>query len=134
MKILLDTHIMLWALSGDSKLPEKAREMILDSRNDIYYSLASLWEIEIKHLSHPEALPITAKEVSGYCFQAGYQSLPVRETHIFALGSLSRAEGAPPHKDPFDRILICQALVDDMLFLTHDSLIPAYNEACIIAV
>ena len=83
MKILLDTHILLWALSGDPRLPEKAEKMILDRRNDIYYSLASLWEIEIKHLAHPEALPVTAKEISEYCIQAGYQSLCQSERHIF---------------------------------------------------
>lgn len=66
--------------------------------------------------------------------QSGYQILPIREKHIFSLGNLSRDEKAPPHKDPFDRLLICQASSEDMLFVTHDSLIPAYDELNIVYV
>ena len=132
MKILLDTHILLWALSGDSRLPVKAEKLILDNKNEIFYSY--VWEIELKHLAHPEELSVTAEKISVYCLQAGFQSLPIKEKHIFALGNLEREEGAPPHKDPFDRILICQASTEGMLFVTHDSLIPAYKEPCIIAV
>ncbi len=70
MRILLDTHILLWALSNDAKLPEKARELIEDEGNEIYYSMISLWEVEIKHLAHPDMMPVSAEEISGYCRQA----------------------------------------------------------------
>lgn len=134
MKVLLDTHILLWTLSNDAKLSEKAAKLIENNENEIYYSMISLWEIEIKRLTHPDVMPVSAKEISGYCEQAGFQKISVKEKHIFAMGGLKRAKGTPPHKDPFDRMLICQAVTENMVFITHDSLIPGYNEKCILAV
>ncbi len=134
MKILLDTHILLWAITNDPRLPEKARELIVNVENDLYYSLISLWEVELKHLSHPDAMPLTAKELAGYCEQSGFQSVLIREKHIFALEKLTREEAALPHKDPFDKILICQASMDKMLFVTHDSLLAGYRDDCILSV
>lgn len=134
MKFLLDTHILLWAISNDARLPEKARKLIEDEKNEIYYSVISLWEVEIKRLAHPEAMPVVAEELAGFCEESGFQRIWVKERHIFALSGLKREKSALPHKDPFDRMLICQALVENMLFITHDSLIPGYNEPCILAV
>lgn len=132
MRILLDTHILLWALSNDDKLPEKARELILNEENDIYYSVISLWEVEIKHLAHPDMMPVSAKEISGYCEQSGYKQITIKEDHIFTMKELKREKCVPPHKDPFDRMLICQADVEKMVFITHDSLISGYNKSCIL--
>lgn len=134
MKILLDTHILLWALSNDMRLPEKAKKLIENAENEIYYSLISLWEVEIKHQAHPDAMTVSSKEIAEYCRQSGYQKMSIKEIHVFALTKLKREEGAPPHKDPFDRMLICQASVENMIFITHDSLIPSYTELCILAV
>ena len=134
MNILLDTHILLWALSNDGRLSKKARELIENTENRIFYSLVSLWEVELKRLAHPDAMPICAKELSQYCEQSGYQKLSIKESHIFAMSTLKRKENALPHKDPFDRMLICQASVEHMMFITHDSLIPDYDEPCILAV
>lgn len=134
MKILLDTHILLWAITNDPQLPEKARKLIENEENEIYYSLVSLWDVEIKHLSHPDAMPVTAKELVEYCEQSGFQSILIREKHIFALEKLTRKEAVLPHKDPFDKILICQASVENMLFVTHDSLLAGYHEGCIMSV
>lgn len=134
MKILLDTHILLWAISNDARLSEKARKLIGNEENEIYYSIVSLWEVEIKRLSHPDVMPLTAKQLVEYCIQSGFQEILVKDKHIFALGSLKREKGAPSHKDPFDRILICQASIENMIFITHDSLILGYNEPCIMSV
>lgn len=134
MKLLLDTHILLWAISNDSKLPEKARKLIENEENEIYYSIVSLWEVELKRLAHPNAMPVTAEELAEYCVQSGFQRLLIIEKHIYALAGLKRDENAPLHKDPFDRILICQAAAENMIFITHDSLIPRYKEPCILAV
>ena len=128
MKILLDTHILLWALAGDEKLPEKARRLILDEENEIYYSIAAPWEVEIKRIAHPDKMDLSAEEMAGYCSEAGYYCLPIREEHIFLLKDLARPESAQPHKDPFDRIMICQAVAENMLFVTHDSLLDDYGE------
>lgn len=134
MKILLDTHILLWALSNDERLPEKAKKLIENEENEIYYSIISLWEVEIKHLAHSDAMPLSAKEFSKYCEEAGFQQISVNENHIFTMKNLMRTNDAPPHKDPFDRILICQASLENMIFVTHDFLISYYTEPCILYV
>lgn len=134
MKLLLDTHILLWTLSDDPHLSEKARKLLENAENDIYYSIASIWEIQMKYLAHPEQMGFTAEQVVRYCEESGFYKLPVKEEHIFCLKNLKRPETAPIHKDPFDKIMICQAMVENMLFITHDHLIPAYNEPCIYAV
>ena len=71
MKVLLDTHILLWALSNDLRLPEKARKLIENENNEIYYSIISLWEVEIKHLTHPDAMSVSAEQIAEYCVQSG---------------------------------------------------------------
>lgn len=134
MKILLDTHILLWAISNSPLLDAKAREIILNPENEIYYSVISTWEVQLKHIAHPEAMSLDGERFSKYCKQSGFINLPLKETHIFALLKLSRKPEATPHKDPFDRLLICQASEENMLFITHDSLISDYNVPCIIKV
>lgn len=134
MKILLDTHLLLWAISNDIKLPKKARKLIENEENEIYYSIVSLWEVELKRLAHPDAMPVSAKELAEYCNQSGFHRILISERHIYALAGLKRDENAPPHKDPFDRMLICQASAENMMFITHDSRIPEYSEPCILAV
>lgn len=134
MNLLLDTHILLWALSEDPRLPEKAKELILDENNAIYYSAVSVWEIAIKHANHPDNVNMTGKELAQYCEEAGYLPLEMRNKHVFSLEGISRQEDAPPHHDPFDRMLIAQAKEENMSFVTHDALLPYYNEKCIIAV
>ena len=134
MNLLLDTHILIWALNEDPRLPEKARELILDENNAVYYSSVSIWEISIKHAIHPENVTFTGKELSQYCQEAGFLQVEMRDRHVFALETITRAEGAPPHHDPFDRMLIAQAKAENMSFITHDALLPYYEEKCIIAV
>lgn len=87
---------------------------------EAYYSIVSLWEVEIKRLAHPDAMPVSARQLAGYCEQSDFQRLLVREKHIFALEGLKREENALLHKDPFDRMLICQASIENMMFVTHE--------------
>ena len=134
MNLLLDTHILIWTLNEDPRLPEKAREMILDKDNAVYYSSVSVWEISIKHTNHPDSVAFTGKELAQFCQEAGFLPVEMRNKHVFALETIQRAEGAPPHHDPFDRMLIAQAKAENMSFITHDSLIPYYEEKCIIPV
>lgn len=134
MKVLLDTHIILWALTDSDKLPPKARTTISDITNEIYYSLASVWEVAIKHLTPPDRIPVSETELLNYCKQAEYSQLGITENHILKLSTLQRPENAPRHNDPFDRILIAQAKSENMIFLTHDSMIPYYNETCVLSV
>lgn len=134
MNVLMDTHILLWALGEDPKLSEKAREIILDPGNALYYSVVSVWEIAIKHSLHPDNVALSGQEMSTYCRQAGYLPLDLRDKHIFALEEIRRAEDAPRHNDPFDRILLSQAKTENMSFLTHDKLFSGYGESCVLLV
>ncbi len=134
MNILLDTHIILWYLNGDSKLPEKARAYIDDWKNNLYFSVASLWEIEIKHIIHPDKMINSAGEILDLCRNADFTLLPLHPEHIKLLHTLQREEKAPPHNDPFDRILISQSKFEEMVFLTHDGLLKYYNEPCVMEV
>ena len=134
MKLLLDTHVLLWALCNDPQLSLRARNMIEDETNEIYYSIVSPWEVEIKRLAHPDRMALSSEQLSKYCSASGFYCLPVRESHINQLKHLHREEQAPEHKDPFDRIMICQAMAEKMLFLTHDRQLILYQEACIIEV
>lgn len=134
MNLLLDTHILIWALNEDPRLPVKARTLILDPDNAIYYSPVSIWEVAIKHAIHPEHIVFTGKELSQYCQEAGFLPVEMRDKHVYALETLTRSAGAPAHHDPFDRMLVAQAKAENLSFLTHDSLIPYYDEKCIIPV
>ncbi len=134
MNLLLDTHILVWALNEDPRLPEKATELILDGDNTVYYSTVSIWEIAIKHAGHPESIEFSGKELSQFCQEAGFLPVEMRDKHVFALETITRPEGAPPHHDPFDRMLVAQAKAENMCFVTHDSLIPYYEEKCILSV
>lgn len=134
MKLLLDTHIILWALDDNPKLPRQAKALIVDARNDIYYSSASVWETAIKYMSKPDKIRISGFRLSELFREMGYQMLPITDKHVGALEILVFHGGHQVHNDPFDRIMIAQAKADGMKFVTHDSKIPFYNESCVITV
>ncbi len=134
MKILIDTHIAIWAVLNDLKLPERAKHLILDEENEIFYSTASIWEVTIKHMLHPDKLRLDGSLLEKGCEDNGYIVLPVFNKHAVALETLKRSENAPKHNDPFDRIMIAQAKTEKLMFMTHDSLIPFYEEPFIILV
>lgn len=134
MKVLIDTHIALWALMDDPKMPKEAEKILMDEDIDIYYSTASVWEVAIKHCIRPDDMLVDARLFEKGCEENGYKVLPVFNYHTFVLDSLKRPDNAPKHNDPFDRILICQSKAEGMKFLTHDSLLLTYNEGCIIYV
>ncbi len=134
MNILVDTHIALWYLNGDSRLSKKAKSFIDDSKNTIYFSLASMWEIEIKHILHPDKMIISGSDFLSNCESAGFSLLPLHPDHIKLLHTLKRSKKAPPHNDPFDRILICQSKAENMTLVTHDSPLGDYNEKSVVIV
>ncbi len=134
MNILLDTHELIWTLNDDPRLSKKAEEYIMNPDNDIFYSTVSIWEAAIKHAIRPDNVKFTGKVLSQYCQLAGFYNLPVNDKHVFAMELLQRPDSAPEHHDPFDRLLLGQAKSENMLFLTHDTLIPYYNERCVVSV
>lgn len=136
MKILLDTHILIWLHTDVSKLSEKAKKILLDPTNEIFYSSVNIWETQIKHLAHPKEFTLSGEDLRNLSIQANLKCVDVKAEHGIELKSLSYDEINAPrsHKDPFDRILICQAKVENMLLMTHDTLIPFYNEPCVLEV
>ncbi len=131
MNFLLDTHIALWYLSGDSKLSKKAKSYIDDGKNSIYFSVASMWEIEIKHILHPDKMISSGNDFLLNCENAAFSFLPLHPDHINLLHTLKRSKKEQPHNDPFDRILISQAKSEKMILLTHDTLLSGYKEKCV---
>ena len=123
MNVLVDTHIALWALAGDERLPAAARDIIADGRNRVFASVASMWEIAIKSSLKPDRMPLSGVEFLHFCEEAGYESLPIRERHMIALESLPSI-----HADPFDRILVAQAHAESLVFLTHDPALADYGD------
>ena len=122
MQILLDTHILLWALADDPALSQKARALLIDDRNRLWVSAVSIWEISIKHALGRGDMPLSGKDALGYCRSAGYRWLDIRPEHAAAVENLPLI-----HADPFDRLLVAQALTEPMKLLTHDAMLARYH-------
>jgi len=121
MKLLLDAHLLLWAAEGTGQLPAAARELIEDPANELFFSAASLWEIAIKRgLDRPD-FQVDARVLRRGLLDNGYSELPITSEHAVAIDTLP-----PIHKDPFDRILIAQTMVEGIILLTTDSLVAQY--------
>lgn len=127
MKLLLDTHIALWAVSDDPRLSPKARELIAAPRNLIWVSAASIWEIAIKHGLGRGDMPVSGAEALEYFMQSGYRMLPVSPEHAAAVEALP-----VHHQDPFDRLLVAQSLAEPLRLLTHDTTVARYSDAIIL--
>ncbi len=123
MKILLDTHTLIWALGAPEKMPEYIVEMICNESNDIYVSAASLWEISIKNKKSPEKMPFTATQIRDYCQRAGYYFLSLSIDSVATFDKLSFKN----NNDPFDQILVSQSIANNMRFLTHDEKIKQFG-------
>ncbi|MBC7502371.1 MAG: type II toxin-antitoxin system VapC family toxin, partial [Herminiimonas sp.] len=101
MKLLLDTHLLLWAAGEPHKLPQAARSLIEDVTNELVFSAASLWEISIKHGLGRLDFRVDARVLRRGLLDNGYQELPITSAHAVSI------DGLPPiHKDPFDRMLV----------------------------
>jgi len=123
MRLLLDTHPLVWWLAGDEALSARAREMIADPANEIFVSAASAWEIAAKHRlgRMPEAAVLTA-DAAGIIAEQGFTELPVSIRHAQIAGSLPAL-----HPDPFDRVLAAQAIVSDLAIVSDDAVFDAYG-------
>lgn len=134
MNLLLDTHIIVWTVTNSTELPPAARTLLENPENIVYYSVASIWEIAVKHAAHPDDFPYTGRQLAKVCQKAGFLLLEGKLEHILMIESLSYPAEAPRHKDPFDRLLLAQAKSENMFLITHDEKIPFYNESCVISV
>ena len=118
-RLLLDTHVLLWALEDSQALSVDARQSIADTRNEVFVSAVSIWEMAIKRslgkLRAPDNLADTVQE-------AGFAALPITLAHAEQAGMLP-----PHHGDPFDRMLVAQALAEGLVVVTDDAMISKYG-------
>ena len=116
---IIDTHILLWMLSEPEKLSANARKIL--QADSLYLSMASLWEIAIKQSNGKLDLPFSPEELYAICIERDIQIKQILPSHLGRLKDLPKI-----HNDPFDRLIICQSLAENIPILTHDSKIPLY--------
>ncbi|HKN74072.1 MAG TPA: type II toxin-antitoxin system VapC family toxin [Candidatus Acidoferrum sp.] len=125
-RILLDTHALIWWLEGGAKLSPAARLAIANPESTVLVSAASAWEIAIKQQAGKFRMPELVKDFQGRLQQEGFVELPISIEHAVKAGTLPGS-----HKDPFDRVLIAQAQVENAAMVTRDSLFRKYAVQCI---
>lgn len=121
MKFLLDTHFILWLPIGGRGITRNARALLSDSANEFVFSVASLWEIALKRARYRGTFAFDPREIRSRMIENGYEELPILSQHILGVDALP-----PIHNDPFDRLLIAQAIVERTTFLTVDATIARY--------
>lgn len=127
MNVLLDTHVALWAITDSPRLSARAREIILTPSCHVWVSVASLWEVTIKHSLGRGDMPVSGNDFRLYCEEAGYRLLAIEAEHVVAVGPLP-----PFHQDPFDRLLVAQALVEPLRLMTHDQQMARYSDSILL--
>jgi PIN domain nuclease of toxin-antitoxin system len=121
MKLLLDTHVLLWAAGEPARLSASARRLINDADNEPLFSVASLWEIAIKRGLGRKDFQVDARLLRRGLLDNGYSELPIMSDHVVAVEDLPAI-----HKDPFDRLLVAQATVEGITLLTLDLVVARY--------
>jgi PIN domain nuclease of toxin-antitoxin system len=121
MKLLLDTHLLLWAAKGAEHLPRDACALMSDPANELFFSVASLWEVVIKRGLGRDDFKVDPAVLRRSLLDNGYSELSILSEHAVAIDTLP-----PIHKDPFDRLLVAQAIVEGITLLTADALVAEY--------
>ena len=120
-RFLVDTHLLLWNAAGSRKLPARVARLFRDGRHEFFASAASLWEIAIKSSARPGDFSVDVSRLRETLLDNGFRELPVTGSHAVAVGRLPAIHG-----DPFDRLLVAQALVEPMVLVTADAKLGAY--------
>ena len=121
MKLLLDTHLLLWIAGDSPRLPAAARQAVEDPQADLLFSVASIWEVSIKIGLRQKDMRWDASVLRRGLVESGYGELPITGEHALRTGALP-----PIHKDPFDRMLVAQAATEGAVLLTSDPLLARY--------
>jgi len=121
MRLLLDTHLLVWAMGSPERLPAGLAPMLEDPRNTPVFSLASLWELVIKQALGRPDFRVEPAMLRRALLDGGWQELPIQAQHALAVAALP-----PLHRDPFDRLLLGQATADGLLLITADQQLAAY--------
>jgi len=122
VKLLIDTHLLLWAAEGIEYLPPGAQTLMSEPENELFFSVASLWEVAIKCGLGREDFKVDPRLLRRGLLDNGYSELPILSEHAVAIGDLP-----PIHKDPFDRLLVAQAIVEGITLLTADERVAEYH-------
>lgn len=123
MRLLLDTHALIWWLAGDLSLSEAARAAIADEANGVLVSAASAWEITTKHrLGKLPGVTALVDDLPSVIAAQGFNELPISLRHGQAAGALPG-----PHRDPFDRMMIAQAMIEDLVLVSNEAPFDAYG-------
>lgn len=131
MNVLLDTHFVLWFAQGDERFPSDLRAIVENPANGVFASEVSALEIAIKHAKNPSAMPYSAEDFVNLCDEGGFDVRPLTREAIFAYGSLAFDKVGDLHKDPFDRLLICQAKTERLMLATHNRFLALYDESSV---
>lgn len=126
MRLLLDTHVALWAVTASERLSARAAALILEA-DEVFVSAASLWEVAIKHGLGRGDMPVSATQALQAFANSDYRVLAVQASHAVRVGSLP-----PLHADPFDRLLVAQALDEPLTLLTSDRAVAAYSDTVVL--
>lgn len=121
MRLLLDTHVLLWALMARRRLPKRLVATLVDPDNEVLFSPINIWEVAIKRASGRPSFTFGPADVLDAALDAGFQELPVKAVHAARSGELP-----PLHADPFDRLLVAQALCEPARLVTADVAIQRY--------
>ena len=121
MKLLFDTHLLVWAAEDSPRLPKAVAHVIDDTDNELVFSVASMWEIAIKYRVGRDVVSVDPRRLRRSLLDNGYSELPITSEHAVAIDALPNL-----HKDPFDRILIAQAAVEGITLLTVDKIVARY--------
>jgi PIN domain nuclease of toxin-antitoxin system len=121
MKLLLDTHILLWAAGEPEQLSSQAKALIEDLENQLYFSAASLWEISIKNKLGRADFKVDLPVLRRNLLDNGFEEIVITSAHTLSIGALPDI-----HKDPFDRMLIAQTVVEGVTLMTADSVVAEY--------
>ena len=124
MRLLVDTHLLLWAAAGSRRLPQAARRLLEDPANEVLFSAASLWEIVIKAALRRTDFKVDVGLLRHALAEMGFSELPVSGAHAERLASLPLI-----HRDPFDRMLVAQSLAEPLILLTNDGVLAGYGDA-----
>jgi PIN domain nuclease of toxin-antitoxin system len=121
MRVLLDTHLLLWAVAASHRLPAQARVLLADPGVEVYCSAASLWEIGIKAALRRADFRVDVRQLRGALPEMDIQELAVTGRHTEAIAGLP-----PIHRDPFDRMLVAQSMTEPLILLTNDAVLAQY--------
>ena len=122
MRLLIDTHLLLWILTSPDRVSQAARDFVLDGQNELLFSVVSVWEIVIKAGLGRSDFSVDPRMFRARLLAASYTELPVNAEHVFAMIGMPLL-----HRDPFDRMLIAQAVAEGAVLITSDAMVAGYE-------